>query len=172
MFDLDEGFWERGECRVKQIVARTYAALFILMLAGCDHATKHLARTQLVDQAPLVLIHNVLDLRFTENPGLSFSLFHDLRPNIQWPLLLLLNALASIVCLILWYRMKVKDRWTHLAFALIIGGAFGNFADRFLHGRVVDFIYLHRWPIFNAADIFIAVGVGLLMLRQWRRVSA
>ena len=39
--------------------------------------------------------------------------------------------------------------------------------DRFARsfsGRVVDFVDLHVWPVFNLADSCIVVGVGLVLL--------
>jgi signal peptidase II len=72
------------------------------------------------------------------------------------------------------------------AFALILGGAFGNLIDRFLYGRVVDFLdfeffdisippfsflfidfggyHMTRWPVFNIADIAVTVGMIMIIL--------
>ena len=53
-------------------------------------------------------------------------------------------------------------------FALIAGGAFGNFYDRIVYTAVPDFIDLHfygfHWFVFNVADIFITIGVFCLIL--------
>jgi signal peptidase II len=45
-----------------------------------------------------------------------------------------------------------------------VGGAIGNIIDRFHYGFVVDFIDLRWWPVFNAADSCITIGVALLVL--------
>jgi signal peptidase II len=37
-----------------------------------------------------------------------------------------------------------------------------------LHGRVVDFIDFHIWPIFNLADSAIVVGAVLLAIASMR----
>ena len=46
-------------------------------------------------------------------------------------------------------------------FALIAGGALGNFYDRIVYTAVPDFIDLHfmdfHWFVFNVADIFITI---------------
>jgi signal peptidase II len=63
---------------------------------------------------------------------------------------------------------------------LIVSGAVGNnLSDRPRHGFVVDFLQVHpdlfRYPIFNVADIWIAIGVLLLLLdgsRKPRKVTA
>jgi signal peptidase II len=60
-----------------------------------------------------------------------------------------------------------------VALGLQLGGALGNLVDRFVHGRVVDFIDLnfwplHNWPIFNIADSSIVTGtVVLAVLMLW-----
>jgi signal peptidase II len=52
----------------------------------------------------------------------------------------------------------------------MLGGAVGNLGDRIFRspgvfrGEVVDWIYLHHWPVFNIADSGIVVGVLLAVL--------
>jgi signal peptidase II len=57
----------------------------------------------------------------------------------------------------------------------VLGGALGNVVDRalrdgdgFLGGRVVDFVDLGFWPVFNLADAALWVGIGLLVLASLR----
>jgi signal peptidase II len=66
-----------------------------------------------------------------------------------------------------------------VAAGLVAGGALGNLLDRFLRdgegllgGRVVDFIDLQWWPIFNVADIAICTGAGLLAILSFREPEA
>ena len=52
---------------------------------------------------------------------------------------------------------------------MILGGGIGNMIDRIFYGEVVDFLDFCAFPelwswIFNLADSFVCVGVGLLML--------
>ena len=53
---------------------------------------------------------------------------------------------------------------------MIIGGALGNFFDRIFNKAVPDFIDFHvqefHWFIFNVADIFITLGVLLLIFSE------
>ena len=61
-----------------------------------------------------------------------------------------------------------------VALGLVLGGAFGNVADRlfrapgFLRGAVVDFVDVGFWPVFNAADSAITCGCLLLLFATWR----
>ena len=55
---------------------------------------------------------------------------------------------------------------------LIIAGAISNIMDRVINKYVLAFIYLHYsefyWPAFNLADIYITLGV-LIILYQANR---
>jgi len=53
---------------------------------------------------------------------------------------------------------------TQVILGLILGGAVANAVDRAMQGYVVDFIDLHRWPVFNVADSCIVVGLALAVL--------
>ncbi|HVM11992.1 MAG TPA: signal peptidase II, partial [Actinomycetota bacterium] len=58
---------------------------------------------------------------------------------------------------------------------LVLGGGLGNVSDRIFRatgGRVVDFVDLHVWPIFNVADACITVGVLVLLVVGWRAAPA
>ena len=53
---------------------------------------------------------------------------------------------------------------------MITGGSLGNIFDRIYYSSVIDFIDLNynnfHWFIFNVADIFISIGVMLLILLE------
>ena len=55
-------------------------------------------------------------------------------------------------------------------FLLIFGGSLGNIFDRFFYSAVPDFIDIYyrsfHWFIFNVADIFITLGVFLLIFKE------
>ena len=54
---------------------------------------------------------------------------------------------------------------------MITGGACGNLFDRIYYGSVIDFIDISiknfHWFIFNVADIFISIGVILLIFLEF-----
>ncbi len=67
--------------------------------------------------------------------------------------------------------MIVKtEKIEKLAFMMIFGGSLGNIFDRLIYFAVPDFIDFHvknfHWFIFNVADIFITVGVILLIYNE------
>lgn len=51
---------------------------------------------------------------------------------------------------------------------LILAGAISNAMDRIFVGCVTDFIDLKFWPVFNFADVFIVLGVVILLVRKLR----
>ena len=65
-------------------------------------------------------------------------------------------------------KSKLIDK---LLFALILGGALGNFYDRITYFAVPDFIDFHyqnfHWFTFNIADIFISLGIIILLLKDF-----
>jgi signal peptidase II len=105
-----------------------------------------------------------LRLRLTFNSGMAFSQGRGLGPVIG------ALALVVVVVLVLAAR-KGASTLGAVAVGMVLGGAAGNLADRlfrtdsgFLQGRVVDFIDLQWWPVFNVADAAIVIGGIVLVL--------
>jgi signal peptidase II len=131
-------------------------------LVGCDHATKHLAQTELRGHAPVNLITNVLELRYTENRDVGFSLLRRVPEPVRKPLIFGVGAIGLTFLGFLWWNRRRAAWPEQAAYAILMAGALGNLTDRLIRGYVVDFVYLHHWPVFNAADVFLVVGVGLV----------
>ncbi len=112
-----------------------------------------------------VRIAPFFDVIITWNHGVSYGLFQ--AETAVGRAGLILFALAIVVGLGLWLARSVQ--WAlAVAIGLIIGGALGNVFDRLLHGAVADFFSFHAfgfyWYIFNVADIWIVMGVGLILI--------
>ena len=54
---------------------------------------------------------------------------------------------------------------------MILGGALGNVYDRVIFNSVPDFIDFHinkfHWFVFNVADIFITLGVIIMIMTEF-----
>lgn len=138
----------------------------VMGLVGCDHATKRLAETELRGHKSPTVIANVLELRYTENRDIGFSLLRSVPERVRKPIIFTLAGAGLSLMVFMWVRRR-SARWPeHIAFALILGGALGNLIDRIARGYVVDFIHLRHWPIFNAADVWLVAGGILLVLAQ------
>lgn len=78
-----------------------------------------------------------------------------------------LVATIVIAGLILVWARSIRSVAHLVPLGMVLGGGLGNLFDRVFRdtgGRVVDFIDLHVWPIFNLADSAIVLGVGALLV--------
>lgn len=139
-------------------------------LVALDQWVKHLVETSLPFQQPVPVLPNLSWFR-TWNEGIAFSLLSSLDD--RW--LTALTIAIILFVLYLWSSAGNARLLASLGFALVIGGALGNLADRAILGHVVDFILVHagNWSfaVFNLADAFISVGAAAILLDeflQWR----
>ena len=153
--------------------ARRRGGLTLWITAGAvlvlDRVTKLWAERTLPDH-PRDLIDGVLGFRYTTNSGGAFSL-GDRAP-------LVFAIAAIVVCTaIAITSFRARPAAHAIALGLVLGGAAGNLIDRItrgpgLSGRVVDFVDLHVWPVFNVADASIVVGALLLVVLSLRDAAA
>ncbi len=114
------------------------------------------------------LIHNVIYLVHSKNPGIAFSIFAD--SNSHWVRYLLIAGSLVVIAIIAWYLVAADGVSSRAAagLALLLGGATGNLTDRVLHGAVTDFFEVlfgsYRYPAFNVADSAITIGAILILL--------
>ncbi len=138
--------------------------------AALDLWTKHLAFARPVHAPELVLVPGLLSVGRGLNRGIAFGFV----PGPPW-ILLAVAAVAVPVLLAIGWRAK-SPRWTlWLGLALVLAGTIGNGWDRAALGHVRDFVHvtlaggrLFPW-LFNLADAFIDVGVGLLIVDSFRK---
>lgn len=106
-------------------------------------------------------IPGILSLTYLRNYGAAFSMLQ----NQQW-----FFALVTIVIMFMAIRHLVKNwqesLWLVASLILIIAGGIGNFIDRLRLGYVVDMFQTEfmDFAIFNVADAYLTVGVGLLFI--------
>ena len=66
--------------------------------------------------------------------------------------------------------MVVSKNYDKFGYSLIAGGSLGNIFDRIFYSSVVDFIDIHinnhHWFIFNIADVFITLGIIILIYSE------
>lgn len=134
---------------------------------GLDQVTKQLALEYLADE-PIDVIRGALTLRLNYNAGGAFGILEST------PGFFLIATIVVAAAIVLWARKIDEPSWG-LCLGMILGGGLGNLIDRLFRatgGRVVDFIDLHVWPIFNIADSFIVLGVGILLILSARAERA
>ena len=97
------------------------------------------------------------ELCYVENTGAAFSVGHGANG------LFIVVSIVLIAALVRLMRGWPKtDPWLQLGGTLVLSGALGNLYDRVAYRYVVDFLYIHHWPVFNVADSCITVGACLL----------
>ncbi len=135
-----------------------------------DGLTKTWAVQTLESYRPVPVMGEFFRLTLGYNTGVAFSMFTN---SGVWPLIL---TGIIIVGLGVWSvnalrigELPLQAAWS---VGLILGGAIGNFVDRLLDGRVIDYLDFGlgtlRWPAFNLADSCIVVGIIWLMLIKMR----
>ena len=142
-----------------------YVALLITatVIVVVDQTTKSLALANLSD-GPIEVIEGVLTLRLTYNPGGAFGVLQGV-PNF-----FLIATVVIVVFILYWARTVQSVAWA-ITLGLVLGGGLGNLIDRVFRdtdGRVVDFVDLHVWPVFNVADSAITIGVITLLIMSFR----
>lgn len=138
----------------------------IVLIAGCvlfDQLTKVWATNILSQVGDIPIWEGVFHLHYVKNTGAAFGIFGGKQ--------IFLIVVTSIIILgmLIYYRKLPRTsigKWSRFSFILIIGGAIGNLIDRIWLNYVRDFLYfkLINFPVFNVADIFVCVGVGILMV--------
>lgn len=113
----------------------------------------------------MIEVTSFFDLVAVWNSGVSFGLLQD--AGTAMPVILTGFALLMSVVMIIW-GLRSPDKWEQLGTLLIAAGALSNAFDRFRFKAVADFLYFnyngYYWPAFNAADSYIALGAGLLVV--------
>ena len=134
------------------------AAVFI-----ADRITKMLAPG--IPESGLVLIPGVVGLRYAENRGIAFSLLSGA------PWVLGIVSLGIIAAAFFFLRGKEIRPVALAGLMMMLGGAAGNMADRFVHGFVPDMIEVlfTDFAIFNVADLFLCIGCGLVIIELLRK---
>ncbi len=140
---------------------------FLVALLGVllDFGTKFWAEQTLLYGVPEEVLP-FLNWTLLYNKGAAFSFLADQAGWQRW----FFTAVSLLATVILSYWIivaKRTDRVHLLGLTLILSGAVGNLIDRLFLGYVVDFIHLsyesYSFPIFNVADIFVSLGVGIML---------
>lgn len=134
---------------------------FVVLLFGCDHATKAVARGALAHGPPIT----VAQLEYAENHDVAFSLMRRLGVGTPaWALVAVVGVVIALIAFTWWRRRDEPNVVMHLGFASVLAGAVGNVVDRAVRGYVVDFVHVRGWPVFNVADVAVVGGVLLLAI--------
>ena len=108
-------------------------------------------------------ITSFLNFNLVFNKGIAFGLF-SVDEKFYYHIITIIIILVTFIVLLMALKTDGVEKYY---FSMIFGGSLGNIFDRLYYSAVVDFIDIHinniHWFIFNFADIFISLGVMLLI---------
>lgn len=137
----------------------------ILAAVGIDQASKWYLLDVLMQPPQNYEVFPFFHIVLTWNKGISFGFLPAGSSYAVWALV---GVAVAMVLFLLTWLFQAENRLQALSIGLVIGGAIGNVIDRIRFGAVTDFIYFHYgdyyFPAFNAADSFITIGVGLILI--------
>ena len=139
--------------------------LIILFCVFFDRYTKNEVIINFSEN--VFFINNYINIDLIWNTGIGFG-FLSTESSLIYNLV---SALVGAVIVILCYFTIISEATDKLIYAIIIGGAIGNFYDRLIFNAVPDFIDLHydryHWFTFNVADIFITLGIIIFLTNEF-----
>ena len=144
-----------------------YSIIVIIFAFVLDRYSKILVIKMIEANQSAILINDYLNITLNWNRGIAFGLLSFNATTIYH----LISILILTIIIYLIYLMVKSDSMGKIIFAFIIGGAIGNLYDRFNYYAVPDFIDFHiktfHWFTFNLADIFISIGIFLMIIKEF-----
>lgn len=132
--------------------------LILIIWIITDLFTKNLALVYLQDRVDI--FWSFLYLSYVENTWIAFS--------IQIPSFFLKILTISLIILIFYYYIKEKEKQKQtlvldISFWLILSWAIANWYERVFNSKVIDFIWVKYFSVFNLADSFITIWALLYL---------
>lgn len=154
-----------------------FITILIVVNIALDQISKFWVRANVPAGSRSEILGDYFTLHNVENTGAFLGLGSDFNPVLK---IILLNVLPVVVLtLVLFhiFRDKTLDKFSLIGFCCIIGGGIANLYDRILYGQVTDFWHIDlggvfRTGIFNIADVSVMVGMGLLILGNFKKKKA
>ena len=143
--------------------------LIFLLLVLFDILSKYIVFNH-IDLYQFINITDFFDITHIHNFGVSFGLFAG-----TIPALVLVFAGLFVTAFVIYLYINSSDLLERWGLFIIICGAIGNIVDRSINGYVIDFIYLHinqyYWPAFNFADIYISIGIIMIIVNMVKKIN-
>ena len=141
---------------------RKHIVAFILILI-IDQLTKLAISSNMQLFDSIDIISGFFSITYVQNTGAAWSIMEGGSMAVFYVI-----TFVALVIMISYYRSSECDALGKWGIVMMMGGTIGNFIDRLRLQYVVDFlsfdIFGYDFPIFNVADIFLCLGVGILIL--------
>ena len=113
-----------------------------------------------------IFVNEFINFDLVWNTGIGFGLLSS-NSTLIYNFITCIIGIAILIIIYLLIKSSAADK---VYFSIILGGALGNFHDRMIFFAVPDFIDVHfnnfHWFTFNMADIFITIGVLMLIFKE------
>lgn len=142
-----------------------FVTLFLL-----DRVSKYWAYYYLETE---IKVASFLSFDFVINRGVTWGLFSSDNTTI----FVLVSVIIFIIVagLFLYTINKFRQGYNILGETIVLSGAISNLIDRVLYHGVIDFISLNYmdwyFPVFNLADVFIDLGVLIMVFEYFKNES-
>lgn len=147
--------------------------VFVLINIVLDQVSKQYVRSKVDYYITTQLLGPYLTLTKVENTGAFLSLGAGLSSWVHSIFILFLPSIILFGLFVYVYTRQNLNPVLLLAYGCVIGGGVGNLIDRFLYGSVTDFLHIDlgfvRTGIFNLADVSIMFGIGILLLKSFKK---
>ena len=142
--------------------------IFIFLIVLDQSSKIYIAKIMISNNFQNIQIFPFLNITFVRNTGISFGLFSDGGIFNRYFFTVFAIVIGTTLLIIALFN---SEKLIQIALLFISGGAIGNAIDRVYFGGVIDFIdfflYNFHWPAFNFADIFITLGVIILLFENF-----
>ena len=149
--------------------SKTFYINFIIIISifVLDRLTKlYVIYLDKINSGSEIFSSKFLNIYLIWNEGIAFGLFSSNESSLYN----FLTLFILIIILVILYMMTKSSGLKKYSLLMILGGAIGNVFDRIIYKAVPDFIDFHvgnfHWFIFNVSDIFISVGVILMVILE------
>lgn len=159
--------------RVKNTLKRIIIPIVVFIaLIAIDQISKQcfksLNETRDLRRNQIDIIKNFFYITYTENSGSAYGFL----AGKSWSQLFfkILTCVALVLFVFLYiYAFKKKYGLMSYAVIFITGGTIGNFIDRLLNDKVIDFMCAEffgkrLFGVFNFADLFLTAGVIMIIV--------
>ena len=148
-----------------------YFIIAILITVG-DILTKKSICNNIKEGQKKEIVKKRLYFWHIKNKGAAYNSFEGHIKQIKC-----VSVIGMLYCA---FHMGKSSKISNIAYSFLLGGGLGNFIERVKYGEVTDFIYIDNQkksenafiekilqksrPIFNIADVFVALGAMLFIL--------
>ena len=144
-----------------------FSLIIIFVIFTLDRLSKlYVIYLDKINTSSEIFVSKFLNIYLIWNEGIAFGLLSFEKDNLYN----ILTAFIIIIILVLFFLITRSTGIKKYSLTMIIGGALGNVFDRIYYKAVPDFIDFHvgnfHWFIFNTADIFITIGVFLMIFLE------